>query len=208
MNITTNLRNLLTLTLTLSLGFMLAVPGSASADLVPLSELNTPVTKTVCEAADLDIASSATFLQDQATIETEYAASLIDMTLADESARLVVAGDGVAFSRRLISDGSGDNNVIVPLGLSMLTFGGETVELAEGSVLLLEVHHGDTTIDSKVTVYDAMGGVSMSLSHQDDGITGVARLLRLKGDGMEGVAVASMYGDIIMGGMALDDFDD
>jgi len=148
----------------------------------------------------------------QARSTTSAAAELVSVSLADEAPRFAVNAGTTTYSARIASDDDElDTHLIQVAGASVLTFGGETVDLPLISVLTTKFYTDGDLRYGEVTVYSSDGEPTATLVAETEAADPLASagILRLGDpDSLQGVAVASMYGDIIIGGMCLDCFDD
>lgn len=181
----------------------------------PPSGVTAPGLERVCADQETDpdedlVETSVTFLQDQAALETEAGAALIGAEHAGEPSRFATTSDLRAYAARVTTKSTtSDAFVIVPDGAKALSFANETIELAEGSVFTATYTDSDKGTVVDVEVYDSEGALSKTLSTvRPSNNLDVAGIVGILSQEKEHIAVVEMYGDIIMGGVALDDFND
>jgi hypothetical protein len=203
----------------LLLAFTLGLSLSSVASAAPPAGVSAPGLETICADMDgsgdtevtLEEASDA--LQVEAAVALDGAAALLGATLLDEGPRVATVGNSIVFAGKADPPRVGATTVVAFVGTAFgrLSFGGSTVEVAQGSMFRATHFEDADTTETQVTVYDAAGSMVQALSYPGSAGTLPSKeelLVLNDADGMDRVVIAFMYGDIIMGGMPLDDFED
>lgn len=162
---------------------------------------------TLDDFSTIDIANH---LQDTAWVELSLAASKLGVIIQDNVTYENIQTDAISFIGR-IDDGS----VIVAGDADTVLFGGSTLSINDGGFVLLNTFtNPDGTVTSTVSVYDEAGQLTDQLQGTEPTCSSPAPVDPLKTPpttrGPEGLTVfaSEAYGDIIIGGMVLDDFND
>ncbi len=198
------------LTLTLTAFF------SFSALAAPPSGVNAPGLERVCEGRDTTdpdedlLDTSVTYLQDQALIEAEAAAAMVDSSLVIEDSSVTISGGSVLFAGHAQVDVQSSNFLVLrPVGFTTLGLGEAELALSEGSIITADLTNLDGKWTVQLTVFDEAGTKTDALSYSGASDDGTRQGMVWLGDGgPTGAVVSHMYGDIIIGSMCLDCFND
>lgn len=165
-----------------------------------------------CEArAEAPTASEAVdALLDAADESVAAGAELLGLTFGDDDPKVAFGGSGLAYAVAS-GDDTGIEGLVAVEGYETLAGGDSSLDLGDTAFIVVVVAEDGNTRTYQATAYDADGAEVGTLDHKHDSAdsTGNEGGLRLQNKGEpQGTMIQMMYGDIIIGGMPLDDFND